>query len=577
VNVKETDELTAMNASLDQQRLKRLIDVGRSLVAHLDLELILDLVLETARELTGARYAALGILDNDRHELERFITSGIDAEAHQAIGDLPRGRGILGALIDEPRPLRLGEVGSDARSYGFPVGHPPMSTFLGVPILIRGEAWGNLYLTEKEGATRFDEGDELAAVTLADWAAIAIDNARLYTAVQGRRDELERAVRRLEATQAVAVAIGAETELERVLELIVKRGRALVNARTVLIMLPEGADLVVVASAGETTQPRRARLPIAGSTSGEVLARRRVQRISDIQGGLRVPPETFGVQAAHSALLVPLVYRGRSLGVLAAYDRRGESISFSDEDEQLLRSFAASAATAVATAQSVLGDRVRHSLEAADAERRHWARELHDETLQGLAGLRVMLAGVLRHAASNEAEASLADAIGEVEREIDNLRAIITDLRPAALDELGLEPAVETLLARHRAIHGLEIDSDIKIVGTTTDGVGAGRLTPELETTIYRLIQESLTNVAKHADAERVEVVVRERGLRIEVQIRDDGRGFDAAARTTGYGLTGIRERVELAGGRLRIDSGPQGTRVAATMPARYVARSARP
>jgi signal transduction histidine kinase len=362
-----------------------------------------------------------------------------------------------------------------------------------------------------------------------------------------------------------------------VLELIVKRGRALVNARTVLIMLPEGADLVVVASAGETTQPRRARLPIAGSTSGEVLARRRVQRISDIQGGLRVPPETFGVQAAHSALLVPLVYRGRSLGVLAAYDRRGESTSFSDEDEQLLRSFAASAATAVATAQSVLGDRVRHSLEAADAERRHWARELHDETLQGLAGLRVMLAGVLRHAASNETEASLTDAIGEVEREIDNLRAIITDLRPAALDELGLEPAVETLLARHRAIHGLEIDSDIKIVGTTTDGVGAGRLTPELETTIYRLIQESLTNVAKHADAERVEVVVRERGLRIEVHIRDDGRGFDAAARTTGYGLTGIRERVELAGGHLRIDSGPHGTRVGATMPARYVARRARP
>jgi signal transduction histidine kinase len=297
-----------------------------------------------------------------------------------------------------------------------------------------------------------------------------------------------------------------------------------------------------------------------------------VQRISDVHG-LRVAPERFGVQAAHSALLVPLVYRSRSLGVLAAYDRRGESISFSDEDEQLLRSFAASAATAVATAQSVLGDRVRHSLEAAEAERRHWARELHDETLQGLAGLRVKLAGTLRRAASKETEASLAEAIGQVEREIDSLRAIITDLRPAALDELGLVPAVETLVARHRAIHGLEIDSEMDIVGAATGDAGAGRLTPELETTVYRFIQEGLTNVAKHADAERVEVVVKERGTRIEVQVRDDGRGFDVSARTTGYGLTGIRERVELAGGSLRIVSGPQGTLVAAAMPARYVAR----
>jgi GAF domain-containing protein len=129
---------------LDEQRLRRLIDVGRGLLAQLDPEAVLERVLETAREITGARYAALGILDRDRRELERFITQGIDADTHRAIGDLPRGRGILGVLIDDPRPLRIPAVGEHSKSYGFPPGHPPMSSFLGVPVVVRGQVWGNL-------------------------------------------------------------------------------------------------------------------------------------------------------------------------------------------------------------------------------------------------------------------------------------------------------------------------------------------------------------------------------------------------------------------------------------------------
>ena len=144
---------------------------------------------------------------------------------------MPRGRGILGVLIDSPEPLRLPAVGHHPKSYGFPPGHPPMSSFLGVPVLIRGQAWGNLYLTEKEGGEQFDAVDEESVGILAAWAAIAIENARLYEAVAARRDELEVSVRRLEATTAIARAIGGETDLDRVLELIVKRGRALVGAR----------------------------------------------------------------------------------------------------------------------------------------------------------------------------------------------------------------------------------------------------------------------------------------------------------------------------------------------------------
>src|SRR5262245_56349847 len=162
----------SFTGSLDEQRLARLIDVGRSLLAELDIDVLLDRLLETAAELTGARYAAIGILDDSRRELGRFITRGIDEETHRAIGDLPRGRGILGLLIDDPHPLRLGDVGDHPRSYGFPPGHPPMRTFLGVPIVIRGEAWGNLYLTEKAGGRAFTAEDEEATVVLADWAAI---------------------------------------------------------------------------------------------------------------------------------------------------------------------------------------------------------------------------------------------------------------------------------------------------------------------------------------------------------------------------------------------------------------------
>src|SRR5688572_29950393 len=201
---------------LDAARLHRLIDAGRSLVSHLDIDALLEQLIAIAADITGARYVALGILDQERRELERFLTRGIGEQERRAIGDLPRGRGILGVLIEDPRPLRLASVGDDPRSYGFPTGHPPMETFLGAPVIIRGEAWGNLYLTEKQGGEQFTAADEEAVVVLAEWAGIAIGNARLYRASKSRRDELERAVRRLEATTAIARAIGGETDLARV-------------------------------------------------------------------------------------------------------------------------------------------------------------------------------------------------------------------------------------------------------------------------------------------------------------------------------------------------------------------------
>ncbi|HSD82204.1 MAG TPA: GAF domain-containing sensor histidine kinase [Solirubrobacteraceae bacterium] len=550
---------------LSKDRLDRLLAVGRGLVGELDTELVLDRLLETARELTGARYAALGILDDDRRELARFITRGVDEETHRAIGELPRGRGILGVLIDHAHPLRLDEIGDHPRSYGFPAGHPPMRTFLGVPLLIRGEAWGNLYLTEKEGGADFDEADEATVVVLADWAAVAIDNARLYETVRRRSEDLERAVRGFEATAAIAQAVGAETDLSRVLELVVKRARALVEARSVLILLREGDELVVAAGAGQVVRDEPARVPVEESTAGQVLADRRPRRVEERE--LRVPPSRIGVPDASDALLVPLVYRGRSLGVLAAFDRLSGPGSFSDDDEQVLVSFAASAATAVATARSVAADRLRQSIQAAEAERRRWARELHDETLQGLGGLKMLLSSALRGKDPDALRAVVRDAIDHVAGDIENLRAIITELRPAALDQLGLGPALRSLVERTAGVQGLEIDADVDLAFERGDQ--EHRLAPELATTVYRLVQESLTNVAKHADATRVEVDLAERDGELRLRVADDGVGVDLDAETTGFGLVGMQERVLLLGGRLEVRRGERGgTVVEAVLPA---------
>jgi len=544
--------------ALDADRLARLLEVGRGLVAELQLEALLDRLLETAGELTGARYAALGVLDADRVELARFITRGIDEETHRAIGDLPRGRGILGVLISEPKPLRLDDVNADPRSYGFPINHPPMHTFLGVPVIIRGEAWGNLYLTEKAGGGPFDEADEAAVTVLADWAAIAIENARLYTSLEARSAELERAVRGFEATSAIATALGTETSLDRVLELVVKRARALVEARSVVVLLRENDDLVLAAAAGQVGRGDGRRIPVVGSTTGEVLASGRPRRIDDVESQLRIPAERLGVSDASVALLVPLVYRGRALGVLAAFDRLSGDESFTADDEQVMRSFAASAATAVATARTVEEDRLRHSLQAAEAERGRWARELHDETLQALGGLNVLLKSAGRSSDPEVLRDAIADATEHVTREIENLRAIITELRPAALDELGLAPALATLVSRFASTSGLEVDTAIDV---------DGRLEAEQETTAYRVVQEALSNVVKHAEATKAEVRVVMDDDELRITVADDGHGFDPEAATGGFGLVGMRERIDLAGGSLAIGLNDPGTRVEVALP----------
>ena len=544
--------------NLDYERLRRLMEVGQSLVSQLDPETVLHQVLEVARELTGARYAALGILDDERRELERFLTSGIDEAVREEIGSLPRGRGVLGVLITDPHPLRLADVGSHPRSYGFPPGHPSMTTFLGVPLLIKGEAWGNLYLTEKDEG-EFTEEDEASVVVLGNWASIAIENARLHQAVEGRRMQLERAVRGLEATTEISRALGGETDLDRVLELIGKRARALVESRAILILLEHGNELEVAIAAGELRHSTVGeRVPVEGSLAGQALRSGRPKRIDDMSA---VTPRLAEMADADTALIVPLVFRGTPLGVVVAMDRLIQGPRFGPEDEDLLSAFAASAATAVRTARSVADERLRDAIHAAEQERGRWARELHDETLQGLGGLQALLSSVLGSGDSGRLEHAVREAVEHIRTEISNLRSLITELRPAALDDLGLVPALESLAERTRTIQGLELDLEVDV----GDG---GRLPPEVESTVYRVVQEALTNVGKHAAATKVRVNVRRNGDGLSVEVTDDGRGYDTDAQSAGFGVPGMRERVELLGGSHSIESSEgEGTTVRAHIP----------
>jgi signal transduction histidine kinase len=339
-------------------------------------------------------------------------------------------------------------------------------------------------------------------------------------------------------------------------------------------MLRDGDELVVQTSAGHAESLSGARLSIAGSTSGQVLERRHPERINDVAARLRIDPREFGVTDPQTALLVPMIYRSDAVGLLAAFDRGEEGEPFTEDDEQMLRIFAASAATAVAMAQSVQADRLRSSLAAAERERGRWARELHDETLQGLGGLRVLLSSALRRGDPEQRQQAMREAVEHIEREIENLRAIITELRPAALDELGLRTAIESLLDRHREQGGLKIDGEIVLAGAGDRG---GRLDAELESTVYRIVQEGLTNVAKHAQAENVRVRVGEPDGELEVEIQDDGVGFDPGVRGEGFGVAGMHERVSLAGGSLSIESGGRGTMIRACLPVRAGAGASTP
>ena len=367
---------------------------------------------------------------------------------------------MLGELIDNPKPLRLTDVADHPSSYGFPASHPPMKTFLGVPVVIRGGAFGNLYLTEKRDGD-FDEADEEAAMILADFAAIAIQNARLYTQAESRRSELQRAVRRLEASTEIARALEGDMELAHMLELIAKRGRAIVDVPWLAILLADQSQLEVGAVAGALDRTRvGTRLNREGTPFDDVI-RRGLRPNGDLPSAWADALGDPSIAGTRS-LYAPLILRGTAYGVLIAPNDRGGGMQLSADDARMLEAVASAGANAIHTTRSVAADRLRHSIEASERERGRWARELHDDTLQGLGGLRVLLSSARRGPQADLAEV-VDRAIAQLTDDIGSLRALISELRPAALDELGLVPAIETLAQRTASAEGVAVETKIDL------------------------------------------------------------------------------------------------------------------
>ena len=535
----------------ETDRFRILLQTGIAISSELSLDGVLTRIVEAAAQVTSAQYAALGVIDASGTALERFVTHGVDDETRARIGDLPRGRGVLGALISDARTLRLHAISDDPRSVGFPPGHPEMRTFLGTPIRLRGVAYGNLYLTEKAGGAEFDEQDEELVSLLSAQAAVAIENARLYESATAWS-------RQLESMQEISEALVGELDLPKLLQLVVERMRELIDARVVAIALPVADGLRLEAIAGDGADTLLHTVIAQTSKIGNVFARGRSERVDSIIDDPEVVQEVARRFDAVTGIYVPLVSSGASIGIAFAHDKLNRDPRFSSADLRVAEAFAQRASVAVELSQRVQRDSLRRMFEGQELERRRLARELHDETGQALTSV---LLGLKAVETSDDVPVALAALRELVVNTLQDVRRLAVELRPKALDDFGLLPAVERLVETFRAATGIEVQFESRL--------GEERLPAEVETTLYRVIQEALTNVAKHAAAQSVSVLLVRRAASATAVIEDDGQGFTSADEAEGgIGLAGMRERLALLGGRLIIESdAATGTTVAAEVP----------
>jgi signal transduction histidine kinase len=531
------------------ERYERLLETGLALAGELSLPVALQRIVELAAEVTGARYGALGVLGRDG-VITEFLTTGVTGRERAAIGHIPVGRGILGVLIDDPRPLRLHDIADDPRSAGFPPNHPPMRSFLGVPVTARGRVYGNLYLTEKQDGGDFDAGDERALTLLAAQAGVAIENAQLYEEAKDR-------AQRLEAVREVTTAILAGTDTGELLGLVVGHARQLVDADLATLALPAGDDRLVIEAADGflAADLRGTTFPAEGSVTGEVLRTGKAVALADAASDDRTT-QPIVAAGLGPALFIPLAVRGRTLGSLTVANRRGGSL-LRAADVQLVETFAEQAAVALEYAR--LQGQLHRLAVLEDRER--IAKELHDGAIQALFAVGMGLQGSAMLAGSQDLRGRIQHAVEELDRVIRDLRNYIFGLRPGILAERQLDQALQGLVEEFGQRSGVlavaEIDPAVaaELAGRAGD--------------VVQLAREALSNVSRHAEAAtcRVSLYRVEHGAVLEVD--DDGRGFDPTLATgAGQGLGNLRERARALGGRAEIDSNPgSGTRVRVAIP----------
>ncbi|MFD1084817.1 sensor histidine kinase [Micromonospora andamanensis] len=530
-----------------RERLRALLDAVVGIGTDLDLRSTLRRIVQAACDLAGARYGALGVIGPDRM-LHDFITHGISPELHAKIGDLPHGRGVLGLLIDEPKPVRMPDITQHPNSYGFPPHHPPMHTFLGVPVRIRDQVFGNLYLAEKHGGAEFTEDDEEIVVALAGAAGVAIENARLY-ALAHRRE------RWLAATAEITSLLLGEVRRTDALTLVARRAREVAEAELALVLLyDEEADTFTVDVVdGVGTQARAlvgTVLPAADTSFAGPVAQGRHDSVEDLAHAAPWP----AVLHTGPAVISPLATADTLHGVLVIAHRPDHG-GATDDDVTLLGSFAGQAALAMERAR---GQEEREQLVVLE-DRERIARDLHDVVIQRLFATGLQLQSSVPLTARPEVAKRINAAVDDLDTTIKDIRRTIFELRTPMSAALrteireAVEAAAESLGFRPR----LELTGPI-------DSAVPDEVRPEL----VAVLREALSNAVRHAEATAVSVAVHVDATRVTVIVTDNGVGCDPAAARGG--LVNLRERAERHAGTFEVRAAePHGTELRWSVPLR--------
>jgi two-component system, NarL family, sensor histidine kinase DevS len=513
-----------------RDRLDGLLEAMLVVTSGLELDATLRTIVHSATNLVDARYGALEVHDRD-NRLLRFVHEGIDEETVRLIGHLPEGKGVIRLLIDEPKPLRLDDLSLHPAAVGFPANHPPMRTFLGVPVRVRDESFGTLYLTDKTTGQPFSDDDEVLVQALAAAAGIAIANARLYQQAKARQSWIE-------ATRDIATELLSGTEPATVFRLVAEEALKLTGADATLVAIPmdgnlsaaDVRELLVIETVGSTVASTAGRtIPVAGTSLGDVFVNSTPRRVEGI--------DLDGVDGVGPALLLPLRTTDTVAGVVVVLGQG----AFTDEQLEMMAAFADQAALAwqLATSQR----RMRELDVLTDRDR--IARDLHDHVIQRLFAVGLALQGTVPRTRDSEVQQRLSEAVDDLQGVIQDIRTTIFDLHGASQGITRLRQRIDEAVAQFA---GSGLRTTVQFVGPLS--VVDSALADHAEA----VVREGVSNAVRHADATTLTVKVRvEDDLSIEVS--DNGRGIPDEF--TGSGLTNLRRRAEQAGGEFTIESTP--------------------
>ncbi|MEU9020403.1 GAF domain-containing sensor histidine kinase [Actinomadura sp. NPDC048394] len=521
-----------------RDRVHGLLEAVVSIGGELDLETVLRRITEAAVTLVDARYGALGVIDEEGERLVQFVTVGVTEDEIAAIGHWPHGKGILGLLIKEPRPLRLPDLSEHAESYGFPADHPPMRTFLGVPIRVRDEVFGNLYLTEKAGGGVFEEEDEVVVTALATAAGVAIENARLY-------QETRRRERWLEASAEVSTRLLSGTDTHQVTSLVAERARQVSDAglATVALIDEAGGEFTVEAADGaDAGRVRGMRLPRGHSIAGKVFEEGVALRLADGADAVREAGTPVDLEIG-PLLVVPLGVGSSARGVLSVVNAPGEP-AFSEGTQRLLEAFAGQAAVALE-----LAERRRDAERLALLEDRdRIAKDLHDTVIQRLFAIAMTLMAAIKITQKREVAVRVQRAVDDLDDTIRQIRSSIFALQ-ATGDEESLRSRVHALV--DGAAEQLGFSPSVRL-----DGLLDTAVDDDTGEQLLAVVREALSNVARHAQAGEA-VVAIDVGDELTLRVEDDGVGIPDGGRRSG--LRNMSERAEVCGGSFRTRQRPGG------------------